>query len=197
MNFSQPFSFFQFGVASSVVAAVMTLGACSSTQAPPAAVASTPVVPKSAKAAPAVPVVPAAPTTPAATSRQAGETISLIRPARGAILATFNGRTNKGIDIDGQPGDPILAAAGGRVMYVGKDIRGYGNIIIIKHNDVFLTAYAHNRVMLVKEKDAVRQGQKIAEMGSTGTTGTKLHFELRRNGVAVNPQPYLDHTPAH
>ena len=197
MNFSQPFSFFQFGVASSVVAAVMTLGACSSTQAPPAAVASTPVVPKSAKAAPAAPTTPTTPTTPAATSRQTGATISLIRPARGAILATFNGRTNKGIDIDGQPGDPILAAAGGRVMYVGKDIRGYGNIIIIKHNDVFLTAYAHNRVMLVKEKDAVRQGQKIAEMGSTGTTGTKLHFELRRNGVAVNPQPYLDHTPAH
>ena len=178
-------------MASSVVAAAMALGACSSTQAPPTAGASPPVVPKSAKAA------PTAPTAPAATSRQTGATISLVRPARGATLTAFNGRTNKGIDIDGKPGDPIFAAADGRVMYVGKDVRAYGNMIIIKHNDVFLTAYAHNRVMLVKEKDAVRRGQKIAEMGSTGTTGTKLHFELRRNGVAVNPQPYLDNAPAH
>lgn len=172
----------------------MALGACSSTQAPPAAGASPPVVPKSAKAAP---TAPTAPTAPAATSRQAGATISLVRPARGATLAAFNGRTNKGIDIDGKPGDPIFAAADGRVMYVGKDVRAYGNMIIIKHNDVFLTAYAHNRVMLVKEKDAVRRGQKIAEMGSTGTTRTMLHFELRRNGVAVNPQPYMDNAPAH
>ena len=191
MPFPQVFSFSRFGLASSVVAAAMALGACSSTQAPPAAGASTPVVPKSGKAAPASPIAPAE------TLRQAGPTISLIRPARGATLTAFNGRTNKGIDIDGKPGDPILAAADGRVMYVGKDVRAYGNMIIIKHNDVFLTAYAHNRVMLVKEKDAVRRGQKIAEMGSTGTTGTKLHFELRRNGVAVNPQPYLDNTPVH
>lgn len=191
MHFSQPFSLFRLGLASSVVAAAMALGACSSTQAPPAADVSTHVVPKSARAA------PAAPTAPAATSHQAGATISLVRPARGATLTAFNGRTNKGIDIDGKPGDPILAAASGRVMYVGKDVRAYGNMIIIKHNDVFLTAYAHNRVMLVKEKDTVRQGQKIAEMGSTGTTRTMLHFELRRNGVAVNPQPYLDNTPAH
>ncbi len=117
-------------------------------------------------------------------------------PAKGAILTKFNNSTSKGIDIAGQPGDPVVAAADGRVMYVGKGVRAYGNMIIIKHNNVFLTAYAHNNALLVKENEAVRQGQKIAEMGNTGSSRTQLHFELRRNGVAVNPQPYLDGSAA-
>jgi len=100
------------------------------------------------------------------------------------------------MDIGGQLGEPIVAAADGRVTYVGRDVRAYGNMIIIKHNDAFLTAYAHNRTILVKENEAVRKGQKIAEMGSTGTTRIKLHFEVRRNGVAVNPQQFLDSTAA-
>lgn len=162
------------------VALVTVLSACTTTPpAKPSTSAPAPAASKSAATAPATP-------------RQTGVTIKLVRPAQGATLTAFNGTTSKGIDIGGQPGDPVLAAADGRVTYVGKDVRAYGNMIIIKHNDVFLTAYAHNRTMLVEENDAVRQGQKIAEMGSTGTTGTKLHFEVRRNGVAVNPQPLLD-----
>jgi len=182
MRFS-PFLFFSLRAAFGI-AVVVALAACSSTPSKSDAIAaSAPATSKSTKARPATP-------------RQTGATIQLIRPAKGATIANFNGTTSKGIDIGGQPGDPVVAAANGRVMYVGQDVRAYGNMIIIKHNDVFLTAYAHNSTMLVKENDTVRQGQKIAEMGSTGTTGTKLHFEVRRNGLAVNPQPFLDSASA-
>ncbi|CAN5534792.1 hypothetical protein BH10PSE18_BH10PSE18_17390 [soil metagenome] len=114
-----------------------------------------------------------------------------IRPAPGATIARFNGQGNKGIDIAGNAGDPVRASADGRVVYVGGDLRGYGNMIIVKHNDTFLTAYAHNQKVLVKEKDVVQQGQQIAEMGSSGTDKVKLHFEIRKQGTAVDPEPYL------
>lgn len=114
-----------------------------------------------------------------------------IRPAAGPTLSRFDGKNNKGLDIAGSPGDPILAAADGRVVYVGGELRGYGNMVIVKHNDTFLSAYAHAQQILVKEKEVVRQGQKIAEMGSSGADRVKLHFELRRQGVAVDPEPYL------
>jgi lipoprotein NlpD len=181
MRFS-PFLSFSFRAAFGVAMA-MALAACSSTPSKPDARTRAPSASKSAAVRPATP-------------RQTGATIKLVRPAQGTTLTAFNGSTSKGIDIGGQPGDPVVAAADGSVIYVGKDVRAYGNMIIIKHNDVILTAYAHNRTMLVKENDVVRQGQKIAEMGSTGTTGTKLHFEVRRNGVAVNPQPFLDSASA-
>ena len=116
---------------------------------------------------------------------------AFIRPASGPTIAHFDGNNNKGIDIAGALGDPIVASADGRVVYVGSELRGYGNMIIIKHNDTYLTAYAHNQLMLVQEKDMVRQGQTIARMGSSGADRVKLHFELRKNGVAVNPEPYL------
>ncbi|MEO5738536.1 MAG: peptidoglycan DD-metalloendopeptidase family protein [Variovorax sp.] len=115
-----------------------------------------------------------------------------IRPAPGATLSRFDGNRNKGIDIAGDLGDPVKASADGRVVYVGGELRGYGNMVIVKHNETFLTAYAHNNVILVKEKDVVRQGQKIAEMGKSGADRVKLHFEIRKQGVAVNPEPYLD-----
>lgn len=181
MRFSSSLSFSfraTFGVA-----VVVALAACSSAPSKPEATARAPAASKSAATKPAKP-------------RQTGATIKLVLPAQGTALTSFNGTTSKGIDIGGQPGDPVVAAADGRVIYVGKEVRAYGNMIIIKHNDVFLTAYAHTSTMLVKENDAVRQGQKIAEMGSTGTTVTKLHFEVRRNGVAVNPQPFLDSASA-
>ncbi len=117
-------------------------------------------------------------------------------PASGELAARFNGGTSKGIDIRGKPGDPVIAAAGGRVVYAGSKLRGYGNLVIVKHGDEFMTAYAHNRKLLVRENEQVRAGQQIAEMGSTDANATKLHFELRRKGNAVDPLPYLKAPPA-
>jgi lipoprotein NlpD len=85
----------------------------------------------------------------------------------------------------------VLASADGRVVYVGGELRGYGNMVIVKHNETYLTAYAHAQHILVKERDVVRQGQKIAEMGMSGADRVKLHFEIRKQGVAVDPEPYL------
>lgn len=112
-------------------------------------------------------------------------------PAAGAVLAGFDEAKNKGLDIGGAAGDPVLAAADGRVVYVGSSLRGYGNLVIIKHNNVFLTAYAHNKTLLVKEDQPVKRGQKIAEMGSSDTDRVKLHFEIRRQGKPVDPAKYL------
>ena len=107
------------------------------------------------------------------------------------MLAGFDEVKNKGLDIGGVAGDPVLAAADGRVVYVGAGLRGYGNLIILKHNNTFLTAYAHNKTLLIKEDESVRQGQKIAEMGSSDSDRVKLHFELRRQGKPVDPAKYL------
>jgi lipoprotein NlpD len=116
--------------------------------------------------------------------------IRLSWPAKGKVSAEFND-TNKGIDIAGKVGEPVLAASDGKVVYAGNSLRGYGNLVIVKHDNTYLTAYAHNSKLLVKEGDTVRKGQKIAEMGDTDATSTKLHFELRVNGKPVNPTPYL------
>jgi lipoprotein NlpD len=116
--------------------------------------------------------------------------IRLSWPAKGKVTGEFN-ETNKGIDIAGKVGEPVLAAADGKVVYAGNSLRGYGNLVIVKHDNTYLTAYAHNSKLLVKEGDAVRKGQKIAEMGDTDTSSPKLHFELRVNGKPVNPTPYL------
>jgi lipoprotein NlpD len=114
-----------------------------------------------------------------------------IWPASGSIGAAFDGPRQKGVTILGKAGDPVVAAADGRVIYAGSSLRGYGNIVIIKHNNTYITAYAHNRTLLVKEEQAVRRGQRIAEMGSTDAERVQLHFELRRNGVAVDPMKHL------
>lgn len=117
--------------------------------------------------------------------------LAFVWPANGPLLAGFNEATNKGYDIGGNAGDPVVAAAGGRVVYAGAGLRGYGNLIILKHNDQYLTAYAHNRALLVKEDQTVTKGQKIAEMGNTDADRVKLHFEVRRQGKPVNPAGYL------
>ena len=109
----------------------------------------------------------------------------------GPVLAGFDEQKNKGVDIGGRAGDPVLAAADGRVVYAGAGLRGYGNLIILKHNNTYLTAYAHNQALLVKEDQTVRKGQKIAEMGSTDADRVKLHFEIRRQGKPVDPTRYL------
>jgi len=117
--------------------------------------------------------------------------IALAWPVRGPVLNSFDDSKNKGINIGGAAGDPIKAAADGRVVYAGNGLRGYGNLIIIKHNATFLTAYAHNRALMVKEGDAVTKGQKIAEMGNTDSDRVMLHFEVRRDGKPVDPLKYL------
>jgi lipoprotein NlpD len=116
--------------------------------------------------------------------------IRLSWPAKGKVTEEFSEKT-KGIDIAGKLGEPITAASDGKVVYAGNSLRGYGNLVIIKHDNTYLTAYAHNRILSVKEGDTVKKGQKIAEMGDTDTNSVKLHFELRVNGKPVNPTPYL------
>ncbi|BET98021.1 murein hydrolase activator NlpD [Xenorhabdus taiwanensis] len=114
-------------------------------------------------------------------------------PAEGKILEGFSDSQggNKGIDITGSRGQPVFATARGKVVYAGNALRGYGNLIIIKHNDDYLSAYAHNDTMLVREQQDVQAGQKIATMGSTGTSSVRLHFEIRYKGKSVNPLRYL------
>lgn len=114
-------------------------------------------------------------------------------PHVGTVLAGFStsGKVNKGIDIDGNAGDAVRAAASGNVVYAGSGLLGYGNLIIVNHNENYLSAYAHTRKILVKEGDSVKAGETIAELGSSGTDRDKLHFEIRKNGNPVNPLPYL------
>ena len=106
-------------------------------------------------------------------------------------MAGFDEAKNKGLDIGGSAGDPVVAAAEGRVVYAGAGLRGYGNLIILKHNSTYLTAYAHNQTLLVKEDQSVKKGQKIAEMGNSDADRVKLHFEVRRQGKPVDPSKYL------
>ncbi len=120
-----------------------------------------------------------------------GDELAFVWPAQGAVVAPFDEARNKGVAIAGRLGDPVLAAADGRVVYAGAGLRGYGNLIILKHNNTFLTAYAHNQALLVREDQAVRQGQRIAEMGSSDADRVKLHFEVRRQGKPVDPLAYL------
>ena len=132
---------------------------------------------------------PAAAPTPAPSANDEG--LGFAWPASGSVIGGFDEAKNKGLDIGGKAGDPVLAAADGQVVYAGAGLRGYGNLIILKHNNTFLTAYAHNQSLLVKEDQKVRKGQKIAEMGKTDADRVKLHFEIRRQGKPVDPAKYL------
>ncbi len=117
--------------------------------------------------------------------------VTWIWPTSGSVIAGFDEVKNKGVDIGGAAGEAVVAAADGRVVYVGAGLRGYGNLIILKHNNTYLSAYAHNQTLLVKEDQSVRRGQKIAEMGSSDADRVKLHFEVRRQGKPVDPIKYL------
>jgi lipoprotein NlpD len=132
--------------------------------------------PARASSAPNVPVV---------------DDIAFAWPANGNVIAGFDEAKNKGLDIGGKAGDPILAAADGQVVYAGAGLRGYGNLVILKHNNTYLTAYAHNQKLLVKEDQKVRKGDKIAEMGSSDADRVKLHFEVRKQGKPVDPAKFL------
>jgi lipoprotein NlpD len=114
-----------------------------------------------------------------------------IWPVKGKVLAEFAEPRRKGIDIDGKPGDAIVAAAPGHVTYIGSGIPGMGKLVVLKHDNGFITVYAHNRNILVKEKQAVARGQKIAELGSTDSERPKLHFQIRKGAAAVDPLLYL------
>lgn len=132
--------------------------------------------------------------------RPAGETrpvdgrgLKWLWPTQGLVIGTYStgGKGRKGIDIAGRPGQPVRAAAPGRVVYSGSGLKGYGRLIIIKHDRGYLTAYAHNRRLLAQEGERVRAGEEIAELGDSGTERPKLHFEIRRNGKPVDPLRYL------
>ncbi len=157
-----------------------------------------PVPPAVSTSVPAKPApAPASTTTPpssGATPVVAGPAVGgWAWPASGSLIGRFasNGSLNKGIDIAGQLGQPVLAASGGTVVYAGSGLRGYGELVIIKHNETYVSAYGHNRRLLVREGQQVKVGQSIAEMGSTGTDRVKLHFEIRRQGKPVDPLQYL------
>ncbi|HYS64168.1 MAG TPA: peptidoglycan DD-metalloendopeptidase family protein [Paraburkholderia sp.] len=117
--------------------------------------------------------------------------ISLIWPAEGTVIRRFDGANSKGIDMSAAAGTPVVAAAAGTVVYAGNGLRGYGNLLILKHNADYLTAYAHNRALLVKEGQSVARGEKIAEMGDTDTDRVMLHFELRYQGRSIDPSKAL------
>jgi len=146
-------------------------------------------------AAVAVPPLAAAaakpePVKPAAVERDP-DAIDFIWPAKGSLLAGFENPNSKGVDIGGKPGDPVVAAAGGQVLYTGTGIRGFGKLIVIRHEGGFSSVYAHNREILVKEGQTVARGQRIAELGDTDADRPKLHFEIRKAGKPVDPLKYL------
>jgi lipoprotein NlpD len=140
---------------------------------------------------PAVAAAPAAPVSAAPATRDADDDIAWSWPAAGSVSTGFDEVRTKGLVFGGKAGDPVLAAADGRVIYAGSGLRGYGNMLIVKHNNSYLTAYAHNQVLLVKEDQVVRRGQKIAEMGSSDADRVQLHFEIRRLGKPVDPAKLL------
>lgn len=150
-----------------------------------------PAVAVATQTTPGVTPSPAPAPAPLPAPSAGADDVAFMWPASGPVVATFDEAKNKGLGIGGKAGDPVYAAADGKVVYAGAGLRGYGNLIILKHNNTFLTAYAHNRTLLVKEDQTVKKGQKIAEMGSTDADRVKLHFEIRRSGKPVDPARYL------
>ncbi len=148
-----------------------------------------------AGAKPAAPAASGAAATPASApavpAKDNDDDVQWAWPASGPVAAAFDENRNKGLAITGKAGDPVLAAADGRVVYAGSGLRGYGNLVIVKHNATYLTAYAHNQTLLVKEDQVVRKGQKIAEMGSSDAERVQLHFEVRRQGKPIDPAKLL------
>ena len=145
--------------------------------------ASAPVVAAAAPPAPAPAAVPAV--------RDSDDDITWAWPAASTVSTPFDEARNKGLVFRGKAGDPVLAAADGRVVYAGSGLRGYGNLVILKHSATYLTAYAHNQTLLVKDDQAIKRGQKIAEMGATDADSVQLHFEIRKQGKPIDPAKLL------
>lgn len=156
------------------------------TAAPAAAAAGSAVAASTSASAPAM-----TPSAAGAVTKDGDDDVNWQWPANGAVVSQFDEGKTKGLAIAGRAGDPVVAAADGQAVYVGSAIRGYGNLIVIKHNSRYLTAYAHNQTLLVKEGQTVRRGQRIAEMGSTDADRVQLHFEIRRQGKPVDPAKLL------
>jgi lipoprotein NlpD len=167
-------------------AALATLAACGTTT-PLPPMAPLPSYPTPAPAPP--PPVPVPAPTPPGLRDVPGATFGA--PAAGPVIGRFDGNMNKGIDIGGRMGDPIRASRAGQVVLVSSALPAYGTMVILKHDNDFITAYAHISRPLVAEGDQVMRGQPIAEMGQSGTDRVKLRFEIRKAGVAVDPEPYL------
>ena len=170
----------------------------------PAASTATPAVvppavasPPAAAPSPPAPIVAAAPAmgpvnaAPPQAPRDGDDDVRWAWPTSGAVKVPFDEGKVKGLVIGGKAGDPVLAAADGRVDYAGSGLRGYGNLVILRHNATYLSAYAHNQTLLVKEEQNVKRGQKIAEMGSTDADSVQLHFEIRRQGKPIDPAKLL------
>ena len=166
------------GASSTVVPTATVVAAAPPTAAPPAAATSAPP--------PAV-INVAPPQAP----RDGDDDVRWGWPASGSVKAPFEEGKVKGLVLAGKAGDPVVAAADGRVVYAGSGLRGYGNLVILKHNATYLTAYAHNQNLLVKEDQTVKRGQKIAEMGSTDADSVQLHFEIRKQGKPIDPAKLL------
>jgi len=154
------------------------------------------IVPSGAASAPAASASGAsAPPAPgreaAAAPREGDDDINWAWPVTAPVSTPFDDARTKGLVFRGKPGDPVYAAADGRVVYAGSGLRGYGNLVILKHNATYLTAYAHNQTLLVKDDQQVKRGQKIAEMGSTDADGVQLHFEIRKQGKPIDPARLL------
>lgn len=181
------------GAATVAIAAPSGEAVTTPVPAPGSELANVPVVrePLGGQAPVTEPVAPAP--TPAAPAEPASAAVSgdWKWPASGSVIAGFSEAANKGLDIGGSVGDPVYAAAPGKVVYAGSGLRGYGKLIVIKHNQEYNSVYAHNDKLLVKEDDQVTQGQKIAELGSSEAERPKLHFEIRKQGKAVDPAGYL------
>ncbi len=165
-------------------------GGASTPAAPPAASGATAPA-TSAAAATAATATASAPAAGTPAAREPDDDLAWQWPASGPVLRGFDEARTKGVTLGGKAGDPVLAAADGRVVYAGSGLRGYGNLVIVKHNATYLSAYAHNQTLLVKEDQVVRRGQKIAEMGSSDADRVQLHFEIRRLGRPVDPTRHL------
>ncbi|MFN7572947.1 MAG: peptidoglycan DD-metalloendopeptidase family protein [Betaproteobacteria bacterium] len=177
------------------VAATSPIAPAASVQARPldgaaaAPTAAAPATAAPAAAAVAPPAAAAGKPAPGAAAMAGG--IEWLWPLKGPVLEQFNETRNKGIDIGGKEGESVVAAGDGQVVYVGSGLRGYGNLVIVKHDDDFVSAYAHNREVLVKKDAYVKRGQKIAEVGRTDADQPKLHFEIRRAGKPLDPLSLL------
>jgi lipoprotein NlpD len=156
-----------------------------------AAAPSSPAAASIPSAPASVPISAAAATPPSIPALAGEDELSWQWPASGSVVGNFEEARSKGLAIGGKAGEPVLAAADGKVVYAGSGLRGYGNLVILKHNTTYLSAYAHNQKLLVKEEQSVRRGQKIAEMGSTDSDKIKLHFEIRKLGKPIDPAKLL------
>jgi lipoprotein NlpD len=161
-------------------------GSATASQGSASGVASQGAAPATASAS-----APTAATTAPAAPRDGDDDVAWGWPAATSVSMPFDEARNKGLVFRGKAGDPVYAAADGRVVYAGSGLRGYGNLIILKHNPTYLTAYAHNQTLLVKDDQTVKRGQKIAEMGSTDADSVQLHFEIRRQGKPIDPARLL------